>query len=432
MAIRQYVGARYVPRFTGLYDATQVYDALDVVDNGLGTSYIAKKTVPAGTPLTDTDFWFIYGASSGAIINLQNQIGDISSLETLDKDNLVDAINSVHDHRYIFIGDSYMHASGSNNGWLDRLAPILGITSADYFDNSVGGAGFAVPEPERRFLRLLQDIESSITEPDLITDIVVLGGANDFLQTEADIVTAIAAFMSYAKSQYPKAKIKVGMIAGTGATNSVGYRYARIARAYANCSPAEYLNNLEYVFHNYSLISNDGIHPTNEGYEILTQKIASALNGGCAVKYYDTGVITPDVGWVSSSAAYNKYTVDIDNNVETIQFYSRIGITTTDPTKYKSVTYNNRVLIGTLDSDLVRGVLSDTYEEWNFNKIPCYAIVRCTSDNSQTMIFAELQIYNNGVYLLSNDIVLNSSSKYQSVDNIAIFAAKFVGDTMYF
>ena len=51
MAIRQYVGARYVPRFLGTYDPTQNYDALDVVDNGSGTSYIARKTVPAGTYL---------------------------------------------------------------------------------------------------------------------------------------------------------------------------------------------------------------------------------------------------------------------------------------------------------------------------------------------------------------------------------------------
>lgn len=72
-----YVGARYVPRFTGLYDVTQSYEALDVVDNGSGTSYIAKKPTPAGTPLTNTDYWFLYGSTNGAIINLQQQINDM-------------------------------------------------------------------------------------------------------------------------------------------------------------------------------------------------------------------------------------------------------------------------------------------------------------------------------------------------------------------
>ena len=91
----QYVGARYVPKFMGLYDATQAYEALCVVDNGMGTSYITKVPTPAGTPLTDTDYYAVYGASSGAIINLQNQIGDLNDLNTTDKDSLVDAINEV-------------------------------------------------------------------------------------------------------------------------------------------------------------------------------------------------------------------------------------------------------------------------------------------------------------------------------------------------
>ena len=77
MAVRQYIGARYVPRFTGLYDNTQSYEALDVVDNGSDTSYIAKKPTPAGTPLTNTDYWFLYGSTNGAIVNLQNQIDDM-------------------------------------------------------------------------------------------------------------------------------------------------------------------------------------------------------------------------------------------------------------------------------------------------------------------------------------------------------------------
>ena len=77
MGMHSYIGARYVPRFLGVYDPTQNYDALDVVDNGSGTSYIAKKQTPAGTPLTDTDHWFLYGSSSGAIVNLQQQIDSI-------------------------------------------------------------------------------------------------------------------------------------------------------------------------------------------------------------------------------------------------------------------------------------------------------------------------------------------------------------------
>lgn len=78
----KYVGSRYVPKFMGTYDATQIYEALCVVDNALGTSYISQKIVPAGTPLTDNTYWAIYGASSGAVIDLQNQIDIIKKAVT--------------------------------------------------------------------------------------------------------------------------------------------------------------------------------------------------------------------------------------------------------------------------------------------------------------------------------------------------------------
>lgn len=74
MAIREYIGARYVPKFMGNYSPTTQYEALSVVEDGLGTSYTSKKPVPAGTPLTDTEYWAVTGSMSGAIISLQNRV----------------------------------------------------------------------------------------------------------------------------------------------------------------------------------------------------------------------------------------------------------------------------------------------------------------------------------------------------------------------
>lgn len=74
----KYVGARYMPKFLGTYDNTTAYEALSVVDNGMGTSYVSNKPVPAGTPLIDNDYWAVYGMSNGAILNLQQQIDDMN------------------------------------------------------------------------------------------------------------------------------------------------------------------------------------------------------------------------------------------------------------------------------------------------------------------------------------------------------------------
>lgn len=74
MADIRYIGARYVPRFMGTYNPTQVYEALDVVDDGNGVLYISKQPVPINTPTTDGDYWAEYGR----IQNVQDQIDAIN------------------------------------------------------------------------------------------------------------------------------------------------------------------------------------------------------------------------------------------------------------------------------------------------------------------------------------------------------------------
>ena len=172
MAIRQYIGARYVPRFLGTYDPTQIYDALDVVDNGSGTSYIARKTVPAGTPLTDTDHWFVYGAASGAIIQLQNDMiqaqNDISNIDNVE----LPAIRTSIERNILIIGNSYV-----GYGVADKLAAT--------FDNAYkftrGGSGFTLYTLQAdTFIDALNDAIASATfDNDSITDIIFCSAMGD-------------------------------------------------------------------------------------------------------------------------------------------------------------------------------------------------------------------------------------------------------------
>lgn len=56
MALKKFIGARYAPEFSGAWSNAKQYAALSVVyaDN---RSYVSRKTVPAGTPITNTEFW---------------------------------------------------------------------------------------------------------------------------------------------------------------------------------------------------------------------------------------------------------------------------------------------------------------------------------------------------------------------------------------
>lgn len=56
MALKKFIGARYAPEFAGAWSNTKQYAALSVVyaDN---RSYVSRKTVPAGTAISNTEFW---------------------------------------------------------------------------------------------------------------------------------------------------------------------------------------------------------------------------------------------------------------------------------------------------------------------------------------------------------------------------------------
>lgn len=128
MATMKYIGARYMPKFMGTYDPTTAYEALSVVDNGAGTTYVANKPVPAGTSLTDTNYWAVYGASSGAILDLQNRMSlaenDITNLDT-DIDTLNTKISIALNVKYPPEGSGLTALNGDNTDETANLQAIL-------------------------------------------------------------------------------------------------------------------------------------------------------------------------------------------------------------------------------------------------------------------------------------------------------------------
>ena len=52
----RYVGARYVPVLGGQWDNSLTYEPLVMVQY-LGDTYTSRKYVPAGTALTNTEYW---------------------------------------------------------------------------------------------------------------------------------------------------------------------------------------------------------------------------------------------------------------------------------------------------------------------------------------------------------------------------------------
>ena len=357
----QYIGARYVPRFMGTYDVTQNYEALDVVDNGLGTSYISKIPTPAGTPLTDTTYWAIYGASSGAIINLQNQIGDLTDLDTTDKDSLVDAINeNVSDiqalsnntdfinKKYIFISDSYgnyTNADGKN--MIEYACEKYGITN--YEDIHVGNTGFGTVGTN--YATML----SGATSPEC--DIIVaIGQANDMSRTIPEISSGFASFNTVKNTKYPNAKVIVLSMSTSFVNSEFANSKETIAEYQYECAQYgyDYYNAIYTLAFNTEFIS-DLVHPTQGSVNKLGRCLASILANNKPLSG-EVFTETATVGAYFTNPTVTHGSLSMCSNPTDVNFISKE--TAIDYENTIAVTGDSRT-VGTIITDLFRTVHSN-------------------------------------------------------------------------
>lgn len=285
--MRQYIGARYMPKFMGTYDPTTAYEALSVVDNGMGTSYVSNQPVPAGTPLSNTTYWAVYGASSGAIINLQDQINAINN-------DLIKPETSTA--TFLLMGDSY----GPTSGWPTSFNSLLN-----------GGTSIDITEGGRTFVgstTYLDKITSYVasTSADVLNNIdylVLLGGIGDsHPESNSSLATKIGEFITYAKAHLPKAKIYLGYIGGglTGiggaadpgsATPIERVKAMRVYHNSANANDAFYVSGINNIVNNYYWYTGtgmDGLHPlsaTGIG-DVIANYLFNFIDTGSATYTY--------------------------------------------------------------------------------------------------------------------------------------------------
>lgn len=90
MATRQYIGARYVPKFyqnsvdgSAQWESNVVYEPLMYVTLTNGHMYISRKQVPAtvGSPVDNIEYWLDVANYNGYISQLQAEIDDINNVK---------------------------------------------------------------------------------------------------------------------------------------------------------------------------------------------------------------------------------------------------------------------------------------------------------------------------------------------------------------
>lgn len=307
----KYVGARYMPKFMGLYDNTTSYEALSVVDNGLGTSYVSNKPAPAGTPLTDTEYWSVYGASSGAILDLQNRM-------TNAENSITNINNELSDPNYTFlknksvliIGDSLSDETVQPPNWVAKLRAKCANLNTVIDNLSIGGSGWCSTNPNTGGL-----IDQLDGISDIYDYVILFAGINDFNSQfnlgnvgSSDRTTFFGALYQLKNKLHqkcPSAKVfwctSPHTVIWTQAEKPIPHNRYR-SRAYMACLRYSWLMIDTTNLPGYNLIDyrseySDGIHPLTSYAQTLCDHIVSVLNAGGE---------TPSI-------FANKYTVEFDS-----------------------------------------------------------------------------------------------------------------------
>lgn len=372
MSLQTYIGARYVPRFMGTYDPTQIYEALDIVDNGSGTSYISRKDVPPGTPLTNTDYWFIYGASSGAIINLENRMNaaevDILGLE----------------RKAIYLGNSYAQGEGteSGNGLYARTKDLF-TDSRLYFNGGVGFLTYTLHSTTFGDLLNQAISDASGIPADEVTDIIILSAWGDTCawmagSTQAQFQSAMNTLSTTAKGAYPNLKqIRLALVESRQVhdiSTAEGTSYYaddfEINHLFMNTAPKagiEYLGWIgwETFMRGSSYAQSDGYHPTAVGNDILAAYLRQALTGSYQYSVR-TGIISGGSDITSGTTFTVKFVQSPDKLSLNVRMISLAAGNT--PTQYTQIDLL-RLYTGS-NSDFIPAIprnTSDSIDTWMVN-----------------------------------------------------------------
>lgn len=290
MSEHQYVGARYVPKFSEPieWQSGKSYEALTIVTYN-NASYTSKVPVPAdvGTPAQNPDYWALTGNYNGQVEQYRQDTEQLKN--SVDKNtNSINSItpelnslyNYVHYKKIVCIGDSYgrgVHDGTEHldQGWPAQLANML--PNSTVINYCVNGAGFKTGNTFQ------SQLEKAVSDGNSDADLIIIGyGANDIYNTESVFQDAQAT-LGYADTNFKNAKKVAALMSvcypsGVSA-NQKFTRWHEIETAIINSNFTEVRLNT-YIRCYGSILTSDNIHFTGYGYALLAKLLYNFIMTG--------------------------------------------------------------------------------------------------------------------------------------------------------
>lgn len=311
----------------GTWDISKAYEPWTIVDDG-NFGYLSIQAVPAGTLLTNTDYWLLVANYSGVIIALQTRVaalestvGDASSglvKQTDDNTNDITLLNSsvstltgnvsnlatlvntsnVVDGKIICIGDSYLQGynpDGDTTPWGTHLMNFLNKTASDVYSYADGGCGFvAIGQNGNRFEDLIRTAANDVSFDNKDVSLIIIGGGfNDAANgaSNSDLSTRFGNCESLISANFVNAKTVVAFM-GAAQSPEVLVTYDKLYNAIMRYNNNAQIHNMSYIYDvgialkgAGNTLGSDGIHPNNDGQVIIAKAIYNFILNGNTIGF---------------------------------------------------------------------------------------------------------------------------------------------------
>ena len=320
--VRQYVGARYVPKFADptAWTSGTSYEAMTIVTYN-NSSYTSKIPVPAtvGNPADNPDYWALTGNYNAQVeqyrqeaektgedlaketqdrksadTNLRDQITDETTnrenADTTITNNINTLSTTIHKPVVLCVGDSYgrgYHGTEDvNNSWPHYLGVYSGCTIKNY---CISGACAEQGATNAYYGQELLNAKNDGVIPDII---VLSGGTNEYKCT--NLTAALNNFINKCHEYFPNAKLFIDWnsvsYAKAGGSEKLFPEYWRDYSTYVSVCKTNsipFSTSCVNARFTYNSVCDDNIHLLPAGYQSIGNDLANQIFGGGI--HYNTG-----------------------------------------------------------------------------------------------------------------------------------------------